>query len=207
MAIRTRRDVFAASTPASSPSRSTRPAVCSRRSPASRSRSTSRSSATTRSPTRPASTRTASSSTEQTYEIMKPETVGLQSNRLVLGKHSGRHAFARSPEGARRRRRRGRHEQGLRALQGARRPQEERLRRGPDGARRRGGDAYSGSLRAPLPERHLLEHGGAARDREAPHRRRGAARPRRRATAWSTPATRRSAKIAGHAAAARALRA
>jgi 2-isopropylmalate synthase len=28
-----------------------------------------------------------------TYEIMKPETVGLVSNRLVLGKHSGRHAF------------------------------------------------------------------------------------------------------------------
>ena len=30
----------------------------------------------------------------ETYEIMKPETVGLQSNRIVLGKHSGRHAFA-----------------------------------------------------------------------------------------------------------------
>jgi 2-isopropylmalate synthase len=28
-----------------------------------------------------------------TYEIMKPETVGLTRNRLVLGKHSGRHAF------------------------------------------------------------------------------------------------------------------
>jgi 2-isopropylmalate synthase len=28
-----------------------------------------------------------------TYEIMRPETVGLSSNRLVLGKHSGRHAF------------------------------------------------------------------------------------------------------------------
>ncbi len=28
-----------------------------------------------------------------TYEIMEPETVGLSSNRLVLGKHSGRHAF------------------------------------------------------------------------------------------------------------------
>jgi len=27
------------------------------------------------------------------YEIMRPETVGLASNRLVLGKHSGRHAF------------------------------------------------------------------------------------------------------------------
>jgi len=28
-----------------------------------------------------------------TYEIMKPETVGLSSNKLVLGKHSGRHAL------------------------------------------------------------------------------------------------------------------
>jgi 2-isopropylmalate synthase len=28
-----------------------------------------------------------------TYEIMRPETVGLTSSRLVLGKHSGRHAF------------------------------------------------------------------------------------------------------------------
>ncbi|HEY8343522.1 MAG TPA: 2-isopropylmalate synthase [Calditerricola sp.] len=28
-----------------------------------------------------------------TYEIIRPETVGFASNRLVLGKHSGRHAF------------------------------------------------------------------------------------------------------------------
>lgn len=28
-----------------------------------------------------------------TYEIMKPETVGIGSNKLVLGKHSGRHAL------------------------------------------------------------------------------------------------------------------
>ena len=30
-----------------------------------------------------------------TYEIMEPEMVGLSTNRLVLGKHSGRHAFKR----------------------------------------------------------------------------------------------------------------
>lgn len=29
----------------------------------------------------------------QTYEIMRPETVGLQDSKLVMGKHSGRHAF------------------------------------------------------------------------------------------------------------------
>jgi 2-isopropylmalate synthase len=30
---------------------------------------------------------------EETYEIMRPETVGLHQSSLVLGKHSGRHAF------------------------------------------------------------------------------------------------------------------
>ncbi len=30
---------------------------------------------------------------QSTYEIMKPEDVGVKSNQLVLGKHSGRHAF------------------------------------------------------------------------------------------------------------------
>ncbi len=30
-----------------------------------------------------------------TYEIMRPEDVGLPKNRLVMGKHSGRHAFRR----------------------------------------------------------------------------------------------------------------
>jgi 2-isopropylmalate synthase len=30
---------------------------------------------------------------QSTYEIMRPETVGLSQSKLVLGKHSGRHAF------------------------------------------------------------------------------------------------------------------
>ncbi|MBF7096692.1 2-isopropylmalate synthase [Alkalibacter sp. M17DMB] len=30
---------------------------------------------------------------QETYEIMKPETIGLSKNKMVLGKHSGRHAF------------------------------------------------------------------------------------------------------------------
>jgi len=30
---------------------------------------------------------------KSTYEIMKPEDIGLLSNKLILGKHSGRHAF------------------------------------------------------------------------------------------------------------------
>ncbi|MDR7554179.1 MAG: 2-isopropylmalate synthase [Armatimonadota bacterium] len=33
-----------------------------------------------------------------TYEIMRPEDVGLPTNRLVLGKHSGRHAFRKALE-------------------------------------------------------------------------------------------------------------
>jgi 2-isopropylmalate synthase len=32
-------------------------------------------------------------SKEITYEIMTPESIGLQENQIVLGKHSGRHAF------------------------------------------------------------------------------------------------------------------
>jgi len=34
----------------------------------------------------------------ETYEIMQPETVGVPANRLVLGKHSGRHAFVQRIE-------------------------------------------------------------------------------------------------------------
>ncbi|MEE4218058.1 MAG: 2-isopropylmalate synthase [Xanthomonadales bacterium] len=34
----------------------------------------------------------------ETYEIMKPETVGVPENNLVLGKHSGRHAFGKRLE-------------------------------------------------------------------------------------------------------------
>jgi len=31
---------------------------------------------------------------KETYEIMTPESIGLDTNKLVLGKHSGRHAFS-----------------------------------------------------------------------------------------------------------------
>ena len=36
----------------------------------------------------------------QTYEIMTPETVGVKQTSLVMGKHSGRHAFVHKLEGA-----------------------------------------------------------------------------------------------------------
>jgi len=35
---------------------------------------------------------------KQTYEIMSPASVGLKENKLVLGKHSGRHAFRKQIE-------------------------------------------------------------------------------------------------------------
>jgi 2-isopropylmalate synthase len=34
-----------------------------------------------------------------TYEIMRPETIGLSHNKLVLGKHSGRHALREPIQG------------------------------------------------------------------------------------------------------------
>ena len=72
-----------------------------------------------------------------TYEIMDATTVGLRSNSIVLGKHSGRHALSKALEemgfeldgaGA---------EHGVQALQGDRRPQEAGDGDGPGGARHR----------------------------------------------------------------------
>ena len=42
---------------------------------------------------KPAFTRTGCLKNQQTYEIMRPETVGVNQSQLVLGKHSGRHAL------------------------------------------------------------------------------------------------------------------
>lgn len=36
---------------------------------------------------------------KETYEIMTPESIGLNANKLVLGKHSGRHAFVARLQG------------------------------------------------------------------------------------------------------------
>ena len=30
---------------------------------------------------------------KETYEILTPESVGVQTNQMILGKHSGKHAF------------------------------------------------------------------------------------------------------------------
>ncbi len=96
---------------------------------ASRSRSTSRSSATTPSPTRPASIRTASSRTRSPTRSCARRASA--SARIAGARQALRPPrLRRSPAGARDRGARDRHEQGVRALQGARRQEEERLRRG-----------------------------------------------------------------------------
>ena len=65
-----------------------------------------------------------------TYEIMTPESVGWTKNSLVLGKHSGRAAFRDKLKALGYDGRRQPAERRLPPLQGPRRPQEGRLRRG-----------------------------------------------------------------------------
>ena len=106
----------------------------------------------------------------QTYEIMTPETVGVKQTSLVMGKHSGRHAFVHKLEelgyklGRQPARRR------LRALQGAGRPQEADLRRGHRGAGRRGDRARPGPRQARLAVGDRRHPRAAARHHEARHR-------------------------------------
>ena len=59
-----------------------------------------------------------------TYEIIDPKTVGVPESRLVLGKHSGRHALRARCDGARDRARQGRARRALHPLHRAGRPQE-----------------------------------------------------------------------------------
>ena len=96
-----------------------------------------------------------------TYEIMKPEDVGIPRTELVLGKHSGRHALRQRVADL------GYHltdeqlQQGLRGVQGAGRPQEGDLRRRHRGAGREPAPGrrpatcgrWSGSRAPPAPGR------------------------------------------------------
>ena len=72
-----------------------------------------------------------------TYEIMKPEDVGIGKSTLVLGKHSGRHAVLDRLEMLGFNLDKEEHGAFLPALQGAGRQQEGGLRRRPHGPRRR----------------------------------------------------------------------
>ena len=72
-----------------------------------------------------------------TFEIMDARDVGLDSNQIVLGKHSGRHALKDALRAARLRRRGQRPEPGVQALQGARGQEEAGHRAGSRGDRLR----------------------------------------------------------------------
>ena len=61
----------------------------------------------------------------QTYEIMTPESVGVSKSSLVMGKHSGRHAFREKLTRTGLRARRERVAGCLHPLQESRRPQED----------------------------------------------------------------------------------
>ncbi len=93
MVLKTRADKLPLHDRHQRPSSSFRRASCSPRSSASACSRTRRSSAPTPSRTRPASTRTAILKERTTYEIIEPKSVGVPESRLVLGKHSGRHAL------------------------------------------------------------------------------------------------------------------
>ena len=109
----------------------------------------------------------------ETYEIIDAASVGQEAAQIVLGKHSGRHAFADTLEKI------GLHvqgdalEPGVRALQGARRP-EGADHRGRSRGDRRGGTGLG--CGAPLLDRESRAAGRhvghAERDRRA-HRRHG----------------------------------
>ena len=100
-----------------------------------------------------------------TYEIMDATTVGLRSNSIVLGKHSGRHALRKALRGDGLRDRRPGAEHGLQALQGDRRPQEAGDRDGPRGARHRRAARGDPGLRAGVVRGRGLLAAPAARAR------------------------------------------
>ncbi len=122
-----------------------------------------------------------------TYEIMRPQDVGLSRSSLVLGKHSGRHALRDRIKEARLRARRCGIRARVRGIQDAGRQEEGTLRRRHRGTGAAGRALGHGPLVAAQPA-HLLRqrqdrggHGSPPacrrpRDRNAFHRR----RPRRR---------------------------
>ena len=127
---------------------SIRPRAWSRASPACRFRATRRWSARTPSRTSRGIHQHGMLKHHSTYEIMRPEDVGLSRSHLVLGKHSGRHAFRERVQAARLRARRARVQPRVRGIQGARRQEEGAVRR-----RHRGAGAARRGLSARAPGR------------------------------------------------------
>ena len=106
-----------------------------------------------------------------TYEIMQPETVGLTESKLVLGKHSGRHAFQSKVAGLGYDLSAEELNRVLRSLQGAVRQEEGRRGRGHRSDRQRRDLPADGALAAGA-------HPGFMRDRAAAHGHGAPARPR-----------------------------
>ena len=109
-----------------------------------------------------------------TYEIMDPVEIGLEGNQIVLGKHSGRHAFADALEKVGISVDPDHMQAGVRALQGARRPEDPDHGPGPRGDRLRGGRQREGGSSRPRVPRLGRRHAPLADgDRAAPRGRRG----------------------------------
>ena len=143
-----------------------------------------------------------------TYEIMDATEVGLESNSIVLGKHSGRHALKDALEQLGFKVEGNALNAAFKALQGGRRPQEAGDRAGPGGdrlrrdarARRRpraglvrGLRRHHGGARGQSRRDHALGRGGGRRvRRRRPDRRRSSARSRGRPAPKASCASTRS---------------
>ena len=133
-----------------------------------------------------------------TYEIMDATDVGLESNSIVLGKHSGRHALRDALEQLGLQGRGQRAQPGVQALQGDRGQEEAGDRARPRGDRLRPGPRGLGRLRARLVRRRGLEPAradGEGRGDDA--RRLGGGRRVRRRRAGRRDLRRRSAPRPG----------
>ena len=181
MALQDARRALRRSRPGSTPRGSIRRAACSPASPACRSRATRPSSARTPSRTKSGIHQHGMLKHHSTYEIMRPEDVGLSRSNLVLGKHSGRHAFRERVARARLRARRRGAQPRLRRLQGARGQEEGAVRRrhrGAGAARSARGRRRAVAARAPA-RRERLRRGRQRPRRAAPRRRPRQSRSRR----------------------------
>ena len=133
-----------------------------------------------------------------TYEIMDATTIGLQTNSIVLGKHSGRHALRNALEELGVRDRRPGAEHRLQALQGDRGPQEARDRARPGGDRLRRDPRAGGGLQpGPFELHDAVRHAADGEGRGHDPGRRDRARARAPATAPSTRCSRRSTRRRG----------
>ncbi len=112
----------------------------------------------------------------QTYEIMTPEDVGVKQTSLVMGKHSGRHAFVHKLEELGYKLAGNQLEDAFVRFKTLADKQEARLRRGHRGAGRRGDRDRPGSHQARLALGDRRHPRPAARHHEARRRRQDDAR-------------------------------